>query len=86
MTVTETMTRIYALLDKHAPKYAGPINTACLTKGKYDMHRGRALSADEKRLVKKMRADGWLYDDIAEHLGVGRTTVYRAMNPANDAH
>jgi DNA invertase Pin-like site-specific DNA recombinase len=85
MSVTETMTRIYALLDKHTPKYMTPVNVALTTKGKYDIRRGRPLTESEKREAKRMRAAGMIYDDIAAHIGVCRTTVYRAIKPTDNA-
>jgi hypothetical protein len=86
MSVTETMTRIYALLDKHAPKLMTPVNVGAMTRGKYDIRRGRALTESEKVKARRLRKSGHGYDEIAWSLGVSRTTVYRAVNPGNHAH
>lgn|GEM_PF-1923810 len=86
MSVTETMARIYALLDKHAPKLMTPVNVGAMTTGRCDIRRGRPLSEGEKRAALTMRNKGWKYDQIAQEFGVSRTTVYRAINPGYHAH
>lgn len=80
------MARIYALLDKHAPKLMTPVNVGAITSGRYDISRGRPLTETEKRTALRMRKNGWKYDEIAQEFGVSRTTVYRAVNPGYHAH
>ena len=84
MTATETMARIYALLDKHAPKYMTPVNVGAIPSKKYDISRGKPLTEAQKKRAKILRAARFSYDDIAAEFGVSRSTVYRAVN--GDCH
>lgn len=78
MSISETMARIYALFDKHAPKLTIPADTSRLVSRPETV---RPINHDAVVAYYKSHK-GLKIVDIAKDLGISTTSVNRSLNLA----